>query len=364
MSGAKVALVGLTVIIACHVATGPAPLGSARNQGGSLRLEEFFSSALGASKRYLIYLPPSYRQASRQRYPVVYVLHGATGNEADWVARGDLDRIADSVFVTGLPELILVMPDGDNSFWANWAISPGYQDCARNAELGEAATTFCVASSRYGDYLAGDLVAHVDSAYRTLGDRAHRGVMGLSMGGTGALTLALTYQGTFSATAALSAVAAPFYIGPHPYRAPARQATSFDELDQALGGPQPGRRRYGTDTALWSRYDPERAARALQRSGGPLPAIRIDVGRDDPYIDQNRALDAALTALGVPHEYYERAGAHQWVYWRTHTASTLVWLAGHLARPPSRREESAASSGTAARSRPHAPSPPARPRER
>jgi S-formylglutathione hydrolase FrmB len=333
MSLARVALPGIVLVTACHAAAAPAPLPLERDRHGWVRYESLFSPALGVRKRYLIYLPPSYRQESRRRYPVVYVLHGATGNEADWVARGDLNLIADSVFARGLPELIFVMPDGDNSFWVNWAISPGLQDCARNAELTEAATSFCVAASRYGDYLAGDLVAHVDSAYRTLGDRAHRGLMGLSMGGTGALTLALTYPRSFSATAAFSAVAAPFYLGPHPYRAPARQATSFDELDQALGSPQPGRRRYGIDTTLWSRYDPERAARVLRQSGGPLPAIRLDVGRDDPYIDQNRALDAALTALGVPHQYYEREGAHHWVYWRTHTAETLVWLAGYLARP-------------------------------
>jgi S-formylglutathione hydrolase FrmB len=337
MSSARVALPGIGLILACHAAAAPSPLAFEREQRGSVQLENFFSPALGVRKRYLIYLPPSYRQESRRRYPVVYVLHGATGNEADWVARGDLNRIADSAVAAGLPELILVMPDGDNSFWVNWAISPGYQDCARNAELAEAVTTFCVATSRYGDYIAVDLVTQVDSAYRTLGERAHRGLLGLSMGGTGALTLALTYPQRFSATAAFSAVAAPFYIGPHPYRAPARQAASFDELDQALGSPQPGRRRYGIDTTLWSRYDPERAARVLQQSGGPLPTIRLDVGRDDPYIDQNRALDAALTALEVPHEYYERDGAHQWVYWRTHTAETLVWLARHLTRSPALR---------------------------
>ena len=332
MTIGRTTILGIGLAMGCRSVVPPAPVSPERDQRGTVRLEDFFSPALGVRKRYLIYLPPSYQQASRQRYPVVYVLHGATGNEADWVARGDLNVIADSVFAAGLPELILVMPDGDNSFWVNWAISPGYADCARNAELTEAASSFCVATSRYGDYIAGDLVAQVDSAYRTLGERAHRGLMGLSMGGTGALTLALTYPRSFSATAAFSAVAAPFYIGPHPYRAPARQAASFDELDQALGSPQPGRRRYGIDTTLWSRYDPERAARVLRQSGGPLPAIRLDVGRDDPYIDQNRALDAALTALGIPHEYHEREGAHQWVYWRTHTAGTLVWLAGYLAR--------------------------------
>ena len=332
----RAALPGIGLLAACHAAATPRAPAPAREARGSVRLESFVSPALGVRKRYLVYLPPSYGRETGRRYPVIYALHGATGNESDWVSRGELDRIADSVFAAGVPELILVLPDGDNSFWVNWAVSPGYADCARNLRLTEAASTFCVAASRYGDYLAGDVVARVDSVYRTLATRAHRGLLGLSMGGTGALTLALTYPDRFSATAAFSAVAAPFYIGPHPYRAPARQASSFDELDQAFGSPQPGRRRYGVDTMLWVRYDPERAARALRQSGGPLPAIRLDVGRDDPYIDQNRALDAALTALAVPHEYYERPGEHQWVYWRTHTAATLAWLARQLTGTPGR----------------------------
>ena len=84
---------------------------------------------------------------------------------------------------------------------------------------------------------------------------------------------------------------------------------------------------------FWWRYDPERAARVLRQSGGPLPAIRLDVGGNDHYIDQNRALDAALTGLGVPHEYHEREGTHHWVYWRTHAAAALRWLADHLRYP-------------------------------
>ncbi|MGQ0703371.1 MAG: alpha/beta hydrolase-fold protein [Gemmatimonadales bacterium] len=86
--------------------------------------------------------------------------------------------------------------------------------------------------------------------------------MGLSMDGTDALTLALTYPETFAATVAYSAVAAPFYLGPFPFRPPARQAASFDELDQAYGRPVPGRNRYGLESAGWWRYDPERHAGA------------------------------------------------------------------------------------------------------
>ncbi len=58
-------------------------LGSPR---GSVRVERFYSPALGVEKHYLVYLPPSYATAPARRYPVAYYLHGLTGNEADWVS--------------------------------------------------------------------------------------------------------------------------------------------------------------------------------------------------------------------------------------------------------------------------------------
>jgi len=312
--------------------TAPLPPSGPAAERGTVLVQNFFSPALGARKRYLIYLPRSYAKETRRRYPVGYLLHGYTGNEADWVSRGDLDVVADSVFGKQDPELILVMPDGDNSFWANWTESPGYGACAQDSSLAEAAGSFCVPFSRYGDYIAQDLVAHVDSTYRTLADRAHRGLLGLSMGGTGALTLAFTYPEVFTATVAISAVAAPLYLGPHPYAAPARQAKSLDGLEQSLGRkltPQT-RARWGNDTTLWWRYDPARAARRVQESGGQLPTIRLDAGWDDPYIDQNRALHAGLAELAVPHEFLEREGRHDWAYWRMHGGETLVWLSRRL----------------------------------
>jgi len=300
---------------------------------GSVLVRAFFSPALGARKRYLVYLPASYPRRPAKRYPVVYVLHGRTGNEADWIVRGDLDSVADSLFGSGTPEFILVLPDGDNSFWVNWVESPGYAVCARDSLLAEAAPVFCVPRSRYGDYVAHDLVAQVDGGFRTRPDRSHRGLLGLSMGGTGALTLALDYPLVFCAATALSAPQ-PFYLGPHPYQPPAVQAPSLEAVEQAIGkklGPQT-RARWGADTAEWWRHDPERAARRLLHAGGPVPALRLEVGTRDPYADENRALAAALTALGISHELLLEDGAHEWSYWRARSGAALAWLGARLAR--------------------------------
>ena len=310
--------------------TGPAPR---LPEPGTLQVRSFYSRALGARKRYLIYLPPSYAHRRGARYPVVYLLHGRSGNEAEWVAKGDLPAVADSLFGAGVPGMILVLPDGDNSFWVNWEASPGVAACAADSLLAEAAPTFCVPASRYGDYVARDLVAQVDSAFRTRADRAHRGVAGLSMGGTGALTLALSFPEVFSAVAALSSVAAPFYLGPRPYVAPARQAHSLRDIEEEMGRPlgQFTRMRWGADTAAWWRHDPERAARRLQAGGRAFPAIRVEVGIRDPYLDENRAFAAALRELHVVHQYIEGEGGHQWSFWRAGLAATLLWLQQQLA---------------------------------
>ena len=130
----------------------PPPFPAARHSThGTVRLEAFFSPALGVRKRYAVYLPPSYLRTTRTRYPVVYLLHGRTGNEADWIVKGDLDAVADSLAAAGRPEMILVMPDGDNSFWVNWAGTQDYGSCAVDSTLAEAAAAFCARAQRYGD---------------------------------------------------------------------------------------------------------------------------------------------------------------------------------------------------------------------
>jgi putative tributyrin esterase len=331
MSPARLAGPALLLALAGY----PGPLGAQpprRPELGTLQVRSFFSPALGARKRYLVYLPPSYARRRGTRYSVAYLLHGRTGNEADWVVRGDLDVVADSLF--GREQgMILVMPDGDNSFWVNWTESPGYAACAADTLLTEAAPSFCVPHERYGDYVARDLVAEIDARFPTLADRSHRGLIGLSMGGTGALTLALTYPEVFAAVTALSGVASPFYLGPRPYQPPARQATSLAEIEQDMGRKLTPvtRARWGADTNGWWRHDPERAALRLRRAGAALPAIRLDVGRRDPYLDQNRALDAALRRLAAEHEYLERDGGHEWSYWRAHLGETLDWTRRRLA---------------------------------
>ncbi len=296
-----------------------------------VQIERFHSAALGVDKNVLVYLPRSYATSPGRRYPVVYVLHGYGGNESDWISRGQLNLVADSAFGHGVREMILVMPDGDNGRWSNWSATVPTERCAGDEDLAEAAEAFCVQRAAYGDAVARDLVRWVDARYRTLADRAHRGLMGLSMGGTGALTLALTYPGRFSAAVAFSAVAVPLYVPADSLGHPAHEAQSFDELEAFYQRPLPWwRLAWGPDSTAWWRYDPSRAAARLLRSGDPLPALRLEVGRDDPLAAGNRLLVGRLAALGIPSEFLVAEGQHTWRFWRSHAGEALAWLGEHF----------------------------------
>ncbi|MGE5761294.1 MAG: alpha/beta hydrolase [Gemmatimonadota bacterium] len=300
---------------------------------GTVRSERFFSPALGGWKRYFVYLPPSYDRRPTHRYPVAYYLHGLSGNESDWLSRADIAGVMDSLIAAGAPELILVLPDGDNGWYATWSEPGDSAACAADSTLAEAAATYCVAHQHYDDYVAVDLVTHIDATYRTIADRAHRGIAGLSMGGYGAVTLALRYPAAFAAAASHSGVLSPFYAGPHPFAEPARYLTSPDSLPAVWGGLWPWMAPvFGADTVRWWAGDPAHLVRRLLGMHRPVPALFFDVGTSDSHADENRAFHAELTALGVEHEYAEWPGKHNWPYWHAHVAESLAWLARRLTR--------------------------------
>jgi putative tributyrin esterase len=319
----------LAALAALLLHAAPAP---ARDVRGTLRVDTVESAALGVRKRVVIWLPPSYRAAPRRRYPVVYYLHGLFGDETNWTRLGHLDATLDSLVARGMPELIVVMPDADDGWYTTWSSDADPAACRADTTRKEPAASFCVAHARYDDYVARDLVRFVDRHYRTRAERRARGVAGLSMGGYGAVLLALRHPGTFGAAASHSGLLAPLYEGPHPFAGAPTWAASPDSLRAFYRTVYPSMRiALGADSAEWWRRDPSRAALALQRTRAPRPALYLDVGVDDPYRDQTLAFRAAAEPLGIPVTYAEWPGGHSWAYWRTHAAESLAWFAARLA---------------------------------
>ena len=324
----------MTLIVLAIAASLAVEAPAADTVRGEMRPDSLRSSALGVQKRLLVYLPASYGRELSRRYPVAYYLHGAWGAEGDWVTQGHIDRAMDSLVAAGRPEMILVLPDGDDGWYTTWNALNNTAACRADTARREPAATYCVPWPKYDEYIARELVAHVDSTYRTVANRDHRGIAGLSMGGYGAVTLALRYPDVFAAAASHSGVLSPRYAGPTPYVPPTRYAPTVDAARAryspalwALMLPA-----FGRDTVGWHARDPATYARKLVASGARPPALLVDVGRDDPFLDQNRAFRADLSALGIPMRYVEWSGKHDWAYWRLHVVESLVWMGGTIGR--------------------------------
>lgn len=133
-----------------------------------------------------IYLPPSYERQTDRHYPVIILLHGIFDDHGVWLENVDVPAMLDRLITSqAIPEIIVVMPDGGNRYGGGFY---------RNSPV----------SGNWGDYITNDLVEYVDEQFRTLADEDSRAVIGHSMGGYGALHLAMTRPGVFSTVWAMS----------------------------------------------------------------------------------------------------------------------------------------------------------------
>lgn len=206
-------------------------------------------------------------------FPVFYLLHGLSDDATIWLRRTRIEG-----YVAGLP-LIVVMPDGYRSFYAN---NPGGQ--------------------RMGDFIAQELPSMIERTFPARADRGGRCVGGLSMGGYGALRTALAYPDRYAS--ATSHSGAVLHGGPL-MEVPSNQSVLQRAEYERLFGPSPA----GTESDLLH------LARAAKASGKPLPQLRIDCGVDDFLFDNNRRFHAELDNAGYPHEYATFPGSHTWDYW-------------------------------------------------
>ena len=246
-----------------------------------------FQSALG-ERRFIVILPDDYDDppAQASRYPVVYLLHGIGGHEDEWLAGS---RIAD--YAAGR-HLILVCAD---------AAQRCYVDSADGTSLCETMA-------------ARDLVAFMDRRYRTLPRREARGLMGLSMGGYGALYLSLRHPHTFGAAVSLSGA---LHIGQAPV---GERRPDLAHVDRLFPAARAGREQ-------WDLFAQVRMAPRMVRQG---VRWKLLCGVEDYLIEINRAFHHFLCYHEVPHAYDEYPGAHTWNFWDAHATESLDFLAAEL----------------------------------
>ena len=263
-----------------------------------LRDQSAHSEALGGPLDYSLYLPPSYK-GGELRFPTIYLLHGYGGGASDWLDAGGLAATADRLIAQGrIPETIVVMPALGN----NWYVD--------NPDPGGVAAETALAT---------DLREHIDQRYRTLPRRESRAIAGLSMGGYGAIRLALHRPDLYVAAASLSGAILTDL-------APGEQVTG---LQLELFGPVFGK---PFDPA---RFNAANVFAPLSRFDDPaeVPPIYLASG-DDDYFGLHHgamALFAAMEARGNRVELRITDGGHTWELWAKSLPDALIFLGAQLA---------------------------------
>ncbi len=298
---------------------------TAKAKAGEVITARFLSEALGVKKRYFAYLPAGYGE-SKNRYPVIYMLHGLGGSEDNWSKYMKLTEAADGMDL----QAIVIMPDGDNSFYMNSATKADFEACTKKATSKDNA---CVKNSNFEDYLVSDLVAHVDATYRTKAQAIARAIGGLSMGGYGALMLAMLHKDVFSSVASHSGVASLLYTGPRPFVAgKAELADDPVALTNKMG-------RFGAiflgifgeSIENWRAHDPAFLAKSLR--DGEL-SIYIDCGTEDEFQLQHGAsyLHEILEAGSVEHSFTLLPGRHNAAFWGDRIDDSLAFHVRHFTK--------------------------------
>jgi S-formylglutathione hydrolase FrmB len=299
-------------------------------QSPNVQAVTFHSDALGVDKQLVLYLPASYSSSPNRHYPVFYYLHGLGGDEKAWTKGGHLDAAADAMKL----DAIIVMPDGDDSFYVDSPEPIDYAACTGSGAglfmPGEPRSTTCVKDRKYETYITKDLVAYIDSHYRTIATRDGRAIAGLSMGGFGALELAGRHPDLYAATASHSGVDSLYYLGPHPYNAGSAQLLT--DLAQWGTGAEPiggwVRGLFGTDKSFWDAHDP--VALLTKLPPGKL-AIYLDCGTEDDFgLDAQAAfLHDQLTARHIDHAFFLGSGGHNFAFWTAREPNSLQFLRDH-----------------------------------
>lgn len=231
------------------------------------RVEEVYSPSMQKGVPVTVITPDGYAE-SGQRYDVVYLLHGFGDNHDGWNTKGGVAPLADKY------GLIIVCPDGAKSW---------YWDSPEDSSL------------RYETFLAQELVGWVDATYRTNATCQGRAISGLSMGGQGALYVALRHPGLFGAVGSTSG------------GVDIREFPDGWDMAKLLGPKDEYPER-------WEQWAIVNMVESAPKDGSLV--MIIDCGTEDFFYDVNVALHGRLLELGVPHDFYVRPGRHNWHYWK------------------------------------------------
>jgi S-formylglutathione hydrolase FrmB len=252
-----------------------------------------FSDVLGQQVSFHVLLPqPTTRQIgvasskARAAYPVLWLLHGLSDDHTIWLRRTSIERYAAE------RNLAVVMPAAARSYYQDMASGP-----------------------RYWTFFTEELPSLCQSWLPLSDRREDQFVAGLSMGGYGALRMALAKPERYAAAASLS--------GALDLKRRLREAgKEGSRISRAewMGIVGPELNITGTDADL------EFLARKVASSSGQKPKLFLSCGTEDDLLNDSRGFHQHLDALSYAHEYHESPGGHDWAYWDAAIQRVLDWL--------------------------------------
>ena len=260
------------------------------------------SQSLGRPIPYAVYIPAD-APAAGERWPVLYLLHGLRGRDGDWFTWGNLSTILDRMIESGaIPPMVVVAPGAGDSW---------YVDNPDPGGLGLIETA-----------ITSDLIDVIDKRLPTAACREGRAIGGVSMGGYGAILLALRHPDLFRAAIGLSsAVADPMRPGD-----PRLHASFIRDLYSGAYG----------DPIDPDRFNANNLFRVAETAPvGPVrPEFWLAIGQGDypELIGAGQRLAALLKRRGFVVEQRRGEGRHFWDYWQQEIEPALLWLAPKLAR--------------------------------
>lgn len=241
----------------------------------------FFSESLGTGAHVNVIVPQKYPAAKNPVYPVLYLLHGLSDDHTIWMRRTSIER-----YVEGM-NLIVVMPGAERSFYADMEF--GY---------------------KYWTYISEELPEIMKSFFPISDKREDTFAAGLSMGGYGAMKLALNHPERYAAAASLSSAVDP-----------------IDCMDLAILPESEINTIYGSkENVKGSINDLFSLSQKVAASKGPKPALFQSCGTEDILYQANLKLRDHLRKLSFDYTYEEEHGEHNWEYWDRNIQKIIKWL--------------------------------------
>lgn len=239
-----------------------------------------FSQSMQKDIKCTIVLPENY--GNQFFYSVVYLLHGYSGNYSSWLTIAPhIKKWVDE------NEVLVVCPDGGNSWYFNSPVD---------------------SSIRYETFISNEVIAYIDSNFKTVQSKKGRAIAGLSMGGHGALYLAIKHPNVFGAAGSMSG-GVDFMPFPEKW-----------EIKNVLG-------ECITQEESWIAHTVIHQIENLKK--GDLK-ILIDCGIDDFFIQVNRNLNEKLLEKNIAHDYIERPGGHTAEYWNNAVKFQLLFFLNYF----------------------------------